>query len=130
MPRFKSKWSNLIQEVGSVSIDIFEQLFHEYVVSRIKQTNNNEAVDVSLIRLLCNWLENSTNKKDIVDSKINKKQLVINEYIKLKPVANTPEYKIMVEKIIDDLHNTNQIKKVSSYFKTFYRLKSCISKNK
>ena len=130
MPRFKSKWSNLIQEVGSVSIDIFEQLFHEYVVSRIKQTNNNEAVDVSLIRLLCNWLENSINKKDIVDGKLDKKTIVINEYIKLKPIANTSEYKVMVEKIIEDLHNTHQIKKVSSYFKTFYRLKSCISKNK
>ncbi len=125
MPKFKSKWADLIVEVGAVSIDIFTELYHDYVVSHVKKVSA-DVIDVSLLRVLCNWLENAVDKKDVVDEKLDKKKIVIDEYIRLKPQANTPQYKEIIEKLIEDLHNTSQIIKLSKRNKLFYKMKSYV----
>ncbi len=123
MTKFKSKWANLAVEVGSISLDIFEELYHEFVVSKVKKINQDQ-IDVSLLRALCNWLENAIDKKEIVDEKIDKKKVVLNEYLRLKPQANTEQFKKMLEQIIEDFHNTGQIVKLSKRNKLFHKIKS------
>ncbi len=125
MTKFKAKWANLVQEVGAITLDIFEELFHEYAVSKVKRVNQ-DIIDISLLRALCNWLENAVDKKEVVDEKIDKKKIVINEYLRLKPSANQEQYKQILENLIEDLHNTKQIVKLSTRNKLFYKIKSCI----
>ncbi len=123
MPKFKSKWADLVVEVGAVSIDIFTELYHEFVVSHVKKVSP-DVIDISLLRALCNWLENAIDKKEVVDEKLDKKKIVVDEYIRLKPQANTQQFKDIIEKLIEDLHNTGAIKKMSSRNKLFYKIKS------
>lgn len=127
MVKFKVKWLDLVEDLGSISTDIFQNLFHEFVTEHIKQLSQDE-IDVSLLRWLCNVLENSINKKHIVDEKINKKQLVLDEYFKLKPNARSHEK--VLDKIIEDLHNTKQIKKVKERTKLYYKIKSMVFTSK
>ncbi len=125
MVLFKSKWADLIVEVGSISIDVFEMLYHQYVSTKVIRINN-DIIDVSLIRYLCNILENALSKKQIIDGKVDKKTVVINEYLLLKPQANNDATKIILNKIIEDLHNTKQIKKFSRNKKLLHNIKSFI----
>jgi hypothetical protein len=130
MVKFKAKWADLIQEVGSITLDIFEELFHEYASSKVKKVNS-DIIDISLLRALCNWLENAVDKKEVVDEKIDKKKIVINEYLRLKPQANQEQYKQILDQLIEDLHNTKQIVKLSQRNKLFYKIKSfLVSSNK
>ena len=129
MPRFKAKWAELAVDVGSISIDIFTELYHEFVLEQVKKVNQSDLVDISLLRALCNWLENSIDKKEVIDEKIDKKLIVLNEYCKLKPGANTEVTKLLLNKLIDDLHNSKQIVKLSSRSKLFYKIKSCLVKS-
>lgn len=122
---FKIKYLDLIKEVGSISVDIFENMLHEYVVENIKKVSDNN-IDISLLRWLCNVVENSIDKKHVIDEKINKKQIVLNEYVKLKPNANQQQFKDILEKMIEDLHNTKQIKKISQKNKLFHKIKSVV----
>lgn len=123
MVKFKSKYLEIIHEVGSVSVDIYKSMLNEYIQQNIKTTSNDD-LDVSLIRWLCNVVENSTEKKNIVDSKIDKKQIVIDEYLKLK--TNAQHLRSTIERIIEDLHNTKQIKRVSTKNKLYYKIKSVV----
>jgi hypothetical protein len=123
MVKFKDKYLDLIKEVGSVSVDIFQNLFHEYITEHIKNISQDE-IDVSLLRWLCNVLENSIDKKYVVDEKINKKEIVLNEYFKLKPNARSHEK--LLDKIIEDLHNTGQIKRIKTRTKLYHKIKSAL----
>ena len=49
---------------------------------------------------MCNIIENAYTKKDIVDNKIDKKKIVIDVYVILKPQANNNEDKIIIDKLI------------------------------
>ena len=60
---------------------------------------------------------------------VDKKKLVLDEYIRLKPGANTEDTKQLLNKLIDDLHNSSQIVKLSSRSKLFYKIKSCLVKS-
>jgi hypothetical protein len=42
----------------------------------------------------------------------DKKKIVVDEYYKLKPSANTPDNTNIMNKIIEDFHNSDQIKKI------------------
>jgi hypothetical protein len=132
MPKFRSRWANLIQDAGSISIDIFVELYHEFVVERVKKVDqsNNNLVDVSLLRALCNWLENALDKKEVVDEKVNKKKIVLDEYIRLKPQCNNEQTKELLDKLIEDLHNSNQIQKVSKNTKLYHKIKSLVLSTK
>ena len=80
-----------------------------------------DKIDLSLLRFLCNVVENSYNKKDVVDSKVNKKQIVIDVYIILKPQCNNQDDKNILDKLIEDLHTSKQILKVSR-LRYYYKL--------
>jgi hypothetical protein len=125
MPKFKLKYANLVKEVGTIAVSVFEELFHEFVSSKIKNPQTEKIIDISLLRWLCNTLENSLDKRDIVDEKVNKKQLVLNEYFKLKPNANNDTYRVILDDLIEDLHNTRPIKKLDNSTKLYHRVKSC-----
>ena len=127
MVNFKSKWLGHIKEIGSVSFDIFEQLLTEYVKEHIKQVSQDE-IDISLIRWLCNVVENSIEKKNVVDEKVNKKEIVLKQYFNLKP--NAKQYEKTLDKIIEDLHNTDQIKRVKQRTKLYHKLKSVVFTSK
>jgi len=124
MPRFKRDFLPLVKEVGSVSVDIFETMFEEYVKEYVKHVSA-DAIDPSLLRLLCNILENSLEKRDIIDSKINKKSVVLNTYFKLKPnEVQTTENQELLSKLIEDAHNSGAIKKIKTKTKLLHRVKS------
>lgn len=119
MVKFSKFQASLVKEVGSISIDILSSLLHSFIED-LKLTISNEKLDVSLIRLIANILESGLIKKKVVDKKIDKKNIVIDEYVKLKTTAsqNTLNYsyedKKSLENLIEDLHNTGQIKAVST----------------
>ena len=58
-------------------------------------------------------IENSYTKKDVIDNKIDKKKVVVDVYISLKPAANNVEDRVMLDKLIEDFHTSGQILKVS-----------------
>jgi hypothetical protein len=119
MVKFSKFQASLVKEAGSISIDILSSLLHSFIED-LKLTISNEKLDVSLIRLICNILESGLIKKKIVDKKIDKKNIVIDEYIKLKTTSSQNnltynfEDKKSLENLIEDLHNTGQIKTVST----------------
>ena len=72
-----------------------------------------EKIDPSLLRFLCNIVENSYNKKDVVDKKNDKKKVVLDVYLILKPQFNNVDDKNILNNLIEDLHTSEQIGKVS-----------------
>lgn len=128
--KFKPSKSALVKEIGSVAVDVLAELFHELIKEEIKDVKQDKNIDVSLLRLLCNKLENSIVKNgDVIDDKIDKKKLVLDEYFKLKPSSNNPQDKLILENLLEDLHNTKQIKKVSKKRKLTHFVKSFFKKN-
>ena len=73
-----------------------------------------EKIDPSLLRFLCNIVENSYNKKEVIDKKIDKKKVVLDVYLILKPQCNNVDDKNVLNNLIEDLHTSGQIGKVSS----------------
>lgn len=129
MTKFKASKSKLVKEIGSISVDIIADLFHEFIKDEIGEVKQDKIIDVSLLRLLCNKLENSLIKNgDVIDDKIDKKKLVLDEYIKLKPQANNQNDLKTLEYLLEDLHNTKQIKKVSTKRKILKWLNSLLKK--
>ena len=92
----------------------------KYVNENIKKVSPDK-IDPSLLRFLCNIVENSYSKKDIIDNKIDKKKVVINVYIILKPATNNSEDRIMLNKLIEDFHSSGQVLKVSR-LRYYYKL--------
>jgi len=119
--KFRPNSLKHVKDVGSISLELFCQMLHDYVTSHIKEVNQ-DPIDPSLLRLLCNWVEEaSANKTHLVDSKLDKKKIVIDEYIKLKPSAGqNAEYKKVLDKLVDDLWATKQIKKISLKKRLYY----------
>lgn len=109
--KFRRVKADLIKLSGDCSLDKFVADFHSFVCEHL-QNHNQDAIDPSLIRTLCNWLENSFEKNCVADEKIDKKKIVIDEYYKLKPQANTIENTNIIDKIIEDFHNSDQIKRI------------------
>ena len=73
-----------------------------------------------MLRFICNVIENSYTKKDVIDNKIDKKKVVIDVYIILKPAANNVDDRRMLDKIFEDLHSSGGILKVSR-LKYYYK---------
>lgn len=127
MPKFKKTWLPLVRELGSISVDIFETMFEDYVKEVVKKVSP-DVIDPSLLRLICNILENCLEKRDVIDSKINKKAVALNVYTKLKPQeAQTPENQELLSKLIEDLHNSGAIKRIDKTAKLIHRVKSFFS---
>lgn len=115
MVKFKGEIASMVKEVGSISIEIFKNNFIDFVKETLQNIDQNQdnKIDRSLLRLLCNYLESTYKKKNIVDEKLDKKKLVIDVYCLLKPSTNNETDKKILDALIEDLHNTGQIKKIS-----------------
>jgi len=109
--KFRADKADLVKLSGDCSLDKFIADFHMFVCEHVKNLNQ-DTIDPSLVRTLRNWIENAFQKNTTADEKVDKKKIVIDEYMKLKPHANNPETIIMIEKLIEEFHNAGQIVKV------------------
>ena len=120
MVKFDKFQSSLVKLSGSSSVDALINEIVSYIRETIKNVSSDK-IDPSLLRFICNVVENSYSKKSIVDNKIDKKKVVIDVYIILKPSANSADDRLMLDKLIEDLHTSGQILKVSR-LKYYYKL--------
>jgi hypothetical protein len=128
MVKFKKFQASLVKLNGSVSIDALASEIVQFVEGHIKLMNHDK-IDPSLLRYLCNIVENSYNKSNAVDNKVDKKALVIDIYLKLKPHANNNEDKQVLEKLIEDLHTNGDITRVGTltYIYKYLKKGACTS---
>ncbi len=128
MVKFKKFQASLVKLNGSVSIDALASEIIQFVEQHVKLMNHDK-IDPSLLRYLCNIVENSYNKSNSVDDKIDKKKLVVDIYLKLKPHSDNNEDKQVIEKLIEDFHTNGDIKKIStlSYIYKYLKKSSCTS---
>lgn len=112
--KFKKELAELVKVKGSANLIEIQNEFHAFAVKTFGELiNPQERVDYSLIRVLCNWVENGIEyNSPASDSKVSKRDIVLEEYAKLKGGIDENEKKL-IEKYIEDLHNHNDIKKVS-----------------
>ena len=120
MVKFSKFQASLVKLNGSSSVELLIGEIVNFVKENIKKVSPDK-IDPSLLRFICNLIENSYNKKDVLDNKIDKKKIVIDVYIILKPQANNAEDKVLLEKMVEDFHSTKQILKVSR-FRYYYKL--------
>ena len=120
MVKFSKFQASLVKLNGSSSVEVLIGEIVSFVKENIKKVSSDK-IDPSLLRFICNVVENSYTKKDVIDNKVDKKKVVIDVYIILKPQANTKEDKVLLEKLIEDFHSSHQILKVSR-FKYYYKL--------
>ena len=112
MVKFDKFQSSLVKISSSSSVDALINEIVNYINQSIKKISADK-IDPSLLRFICNIVENSYSKKSVADNKIDKKKIVIDVYIILKPSANSPDDRIMLDKLIEDFHSSGQILKVS-----------------
>ena len=120
MVKFFKFQASLVKLSGTASVDVLINEIVDYVNENVKKMSPDK-IDLSLLRFLCNVVENSYNKKDVIDGKVNKKQIVIDVYIILKPQCNNQEDKNILDKLIEDLYTSQQILKVSR-IRYYYKL--------
>ena len=120
MVKFSKFQASLVKLSGTASVDVLINEIVNYVNENVKKMSPDK-IDLSLLRFLGNVVENSYNKKDVVDGKVNKKKVVIDVYIVLKPQCNNQEDKNILDKLIEDLHTSKQILKVSR-IRYYYKL--------
>jgi hypothetical protein len=120
MVKFSKFQASLVKLNGSSSVEVLIGEIVSFVNENIKKVSPDK-IDPSLLRFLCNLVENSYTKKVAIDNKIDKKKVVVDVYMILKPQANTKEDKVLLEKLIEDFHSSHQILKVSR-FKYYYKL--------
>ena len=120
MVKFSKFQASLVKLNGSSSIDVLIGEIVSFVKENIKKVSPDK-IDSSLLRFLCNVVENSYTKKDVIDNKVNKKKVVVDVYNILKPSANNEEDRVLLEKMVEDFHSSKQILKVSR-FRYYYKL--------
>ena len=120
MVKFDKFQSSLVKLSGSSSVDALINEIVEYIKKSIKKISPDN-LDPSLLRFICNIVENSYSKKNISDHKIDIKKIVVDVYIILKPSANSAEDRAMLDRLIEDFHTSGQILKVSR-LKYYYKL--------
>ena len=74
MIKFSKFQASLVKLNGSSSVEVLIGEIVNFVNENIKKVSP-EKIDPSLLRFLCNVVENSNTKKDIIDNKIDKKKL-------------------------------------------------------
>ena len=74
MVKFSKFQASLVKLNGSSSVEVLIGEIVNFVNENIKKVSPDK-IDPSLLRFLCNVIENSYNKKDIIDNKIDKKKL-------------------------------------------------------
>lgn len=114
MVKFNKFQASLVKLSGSSSVEVLIGEIVGFVNQNIKKVSPDK-IDLSLLRFICNIVENSYNKKDVVDKKIDKKKVVLDVYLVLKPQCNNVEDKNIISNLIEDLHTSQQIVKVSNF---------------
>lgn len=114
MVKFNKFQASLVKLSGSSSVEVLIGEIVGFVNQNIKKVSPDK-IDLSLLRFICNIVENSYNKKDVVDKKIDKKKVVLDVYLVLKPQCNNVEDKNIISNLIEDLHTSQQIAKVSNF---------------
>ena len=112
MVKFSKFQASLVKISETASVDVLINEIVNFVNENVKEISQDK-IDPSLLRLLCNVVENSYNKKNVIDKKIDKKKVVIDVYLILKPHCNNVEDKLILDKLIEDFHTSEQILKVS-----------------
>ena len=112
MVKFSKFQASLVKLNGSSSVEVLIGEIVSFVNQNVKNVSPDK-IDPSLLRFLCNVVENSYTKKDVIDNKIDKKKVVVDVYIILKPQASTKEDRVLLEKMVEDFHSSKQILKVS-----------------
>ena len=112
MVKFSKFQASLVKLNGSSSVEVLIGEIVNFVNENIKKVSPDK-IDPSLLRFLCNVIENSYNKKDIIDNKIDKKKVVLDVYMILKPHANNVDDRLILDKMVEDFHSSKQILKVS-----------------
>jgi hypothetical protein len=120
MVKFSKFQASLVKLNGSSSIDVLIGEIVSFVKENIKKVSPDK-IDPSLLRFICNVVENSYTKKDVIDNKVNKKKVVVDVYNILKPSANNEEDRVLLEKMVEDFHSSKQILKVTR-FRYYYKL--------
>ena len=120
MVKFNKFQTSLEKLSDSSSVDALINEIVNYINQSIKKISPDK-IDPSLLRFICNIVENSYSKKSISDHKIDKKKYVVDVYVILKPSANSAEDRAMLDRLIEDFHSSGQILKVSR-LKYYYKL--------
>ena len=120
MVKFSKFQASLVKLNGSSSVEVLIGEIVSFVNENIKKVSPDK-IDPSLLRFLCNLVENSYTKKDVIDNKIDKKKVVVDVYMILKPHANNAEDRITLDKLVEDFHSSKQILKVSR-LRYYYKL--------
>jgi len=120
MVKFSKFQASLVKLNGSSSVELLISEIVNFVKENIKKVSPDK-IDPSLLRFICNVVENSYTKKDVIDNKVNKKKVVVDVYNILKPSANNEEDRVLLEKMVEDFHSSKQILKVSR-FRYYYKL--------
>ena len=76
MVKFDKFQTSLVKLSGSSSLDALINEIVEYIKQSIKKISADK-IDPSLLRFICNIVENSYSKKCVVDNKIDKKKLLL-----------------------------------------------------
>jgi hypothetical protein len=127
MVKFTKFQASLVKLSGSSSIDVLVGEIVRYVQQKIKLIYPDK-IDPSLLRFLCNLVKNLYRKKNAIDSKVDKKKIVIDVYIILKRRANNNDDKIILNKLIEDFHSSGQILKIADSSYWFQLLKKQLKK--
>ena len=120
MVKFDKFQSSIVKLSGSSSVDALIDEIVSYIRQSIKNVSAAK-IDPSLLRFICNVVENSYSKKSVEQNKIDKKKIAIDVYIILKPSANSADDRAMLDRLIEDFHTSGQILKVSR-LKYYYKL--------
>lgn len=120
MVKFNKFQVSLVKLAGASSVEVLIAEVVAYVKENVIKVSPDK-IDPSLLRFICNIVENSYNKKDVVDNKIDKKKVVLDVYLVLKPSCNNVEDKNIISNLIEDLHTSEQILKVSNC-RYYYKL--------
>ena len=120
MVKFDKFQSSLVKLSGSLSVDALIDEIVSYIRQSIKNVSAAK-IDPSLLRFICNVVENSYSKKSVEQNKIDKKKIAIDVYCILKPIANSADDRAMLDSLIEDFHTSGQILKVSR-LKYYYKL--------
>jgi hypothetical protein len=129
--KFKKELVELVKEVGTFSLDKFICELDQFCDESIPISRSPVKIDVSLLRFIANVVENSFVKKDGIDAKVSKKKIVCDEYIRMKErmgVVLSADDKVAIENLIEDLHSTKQIKKVSNFKYFLKKVKNILLK--
>jgi hypothetical protein len=133
--RFKSsRIKGFVKPIGSLALSVFEDAFLNFCLENVNVNSpNGSKYDLSLLKYLCNVLENAYDKndKDIATHKVNKKDIVIKTYTAIKNracIAIVEADKEILGSMIEELHNSKQIKRTSTFKYLFHLLKKRLLK--